>query len=189
MSVHERVPTDRDVLRAAALRLTTGVSVLTVADGDVVHGATVSSVSLVSRNPMLICAGLRQGSALSVLARQSGWFAVNVLSERQALVADWFASSDRPSGEGQFALVGWNRHEDTGIPLLHNALAALICRVDQCVPAGDHDLLLGEIVEGSAGVGGPLINFEGALYGTEFRGVTRRRSWRAVATTTATNLD
>ncbi|HEX5116766.1 MAG TPA: flavin reductase family protein [Pseudonocardiaceae bacterium] len=183
--VRSGTPVEQDAVR----RLTTGVTVLTVADGQSVHGATVSAVSLVARDPLIVCAGLRTGSVLSGLALDSGRFAVNVLSERQALVADWFANPARPGGREQFALVGWRQHPETGIPLLDNTLAVLLCRVHRHVPAGDHELLLGEVDEATVGVGSPLVSFDGALYGAEFRDVARHRGWRNVTTVATTTLD
>ncbi|HEX4721322.1 MAG TPA: flavin reductase family protein [Pseudonocardiaceae bacterium] len=177
-------------LKGAARRLTTGVSVLTSAHDGRVHGATVSSASVLSAQPpLMVCAFLRRGSALTELALGSGRFAMNVLSGRQALLADWFANPDRPKGVRQFDLIGWDADPSTGVPLLRDALAQLVCRLADLVPAGDHDLLLAEVVAGAVGVGNPLVTFDGGLHDVEFHGVTRRRGWRAGAGPSTTTLD
>jgi flavin reductase (DIM6/NTAB) family NADH-FMN oxidoreductase RutF len=177
-------------LTGAARRLTTGVSVVTAMHEGQLHGATVSSVSVLRpQPPLMVCAFLRRGSVLTGLASADGRFAVNVLSGRQALLADWFANPDRPRGIRQFDLIGWHADPETGLPLLRDALAHLVCRVADVVAAGDHDLLLAEVLSGAVGVGNPLVTFDGGLHDVEFRGVTRRRGWRATTGPSATTLD
>ena len=107
MTVGARPAADDTAELNAALRLTTGVTVLTAGLGCRMHGSTASSVGLLTRTPPTIGVGLRQGSALAGLASEEGWFAVNVLSGRQALGADWFANPERPRGRAQFDLVDW----------------------------------------------------------------------------------
>jgi flavin reductase (DIM6/NTAB) family NADH-FMN oxidoreductase RutF len=193
MSIDERLGSYPDgrtrALRTAVGRLTTGVTVLTVKHQDMLHGTTVSAASLISRTPLIVSAGLRNGSKLTRLALASGRFAVNVLSERQVLVADWFANPERPPGGEQFTLIDWEPDSNTGLPLLRNALSYLICRVYDQVGAGDHELLLGEVIDGTTGVGGPLVSFAGALHGAEFRNVIRGRGTRGTTSACTTTLD
>lgn len=166
-------------LRDIARRLTTGVAVLTVLHDGIAHGATVSATSVISQRPLTLCASLRRGSLLAQLACERGQFAVNVLSSRQALVADWFANPRRPSGLRQFDLVGWERDTETGALLLRHALAHLSCRLMDHLPIGaDDKLLIAVVVAGRVGVGGPLVNFNGQLHGADFQDVVRRRSWQ-----------
>lgn len=179
---------DDRLRRAAVRRLATGVTVLTAVHGDRVHGTTASAVTAVSRDPLLICVCLRTGSAFAELAAQAGRFAVNVLSDRQAPIADWFADPDRPAGYGQFAPVDWEPDPDSGAPLLRGAVAWLDCRPTATYPGGDHSILLAEVLCGSAGVGGPLLGFDSRLHGVELRDVARRRA-PATAAAGITTLD
>src|SRR5207245_9308375 len=86
------------VLRRAVRRLATGVAVLTIWHGDVVHGTTVSSVAAISRDPLLIGVCLRGESGLTEVFGEARRFAVNVLSTRQSALAGWFADPARPRG-------------------------------------------------------------------------------------------
>lgn len=175
-------PTRSSDAVAAACLLTSGVSVLTAAHDGVVHGATVSSASLFSRNPPAVCAALRSGSLLTKLALESGRFMVNVLSERQALLAEWFANPRRPTGIEQFAFVAWEPNMSTGIPSLRDTLATFTCRVSERIQLADHDLLLAAVAEGSIGVGRPLVSFGNTLCGAEFHDIARRRPGAPITT-------
>ncbi|GHE15585.1 flavin reductase family protein [Streptomyces alanosinicus] len=173
------------LLRGTSRLLVTGVAVLTAAHEDLAHGATVSTASVLSQNPLRLGVSLRRGSLMTQVVERSGRFAVNVLSSRQALLADWFANPRRPSGAAQFGLVRTRTDEDTGIPLLREALACFLCELTERVPLGTgDDLLVAEIREASAGTGRPLINFGGDLHDVEFHRVRRRQGWRTETTTT-----
>jgi flavin reductase (DIM6/NTAB) family NADH-FMN oxidoreductase RutF len=180
--------TDDDQLFRAVYRLTTGVTVLTAVHGDRAHGTTASAVFAVSREPLLIGVCLRTGSAFAELAAQAGRFAVNVLSGRQAAIADWFADKDRPAGYGQFAPVDWDPDPASGAPLLRGAVAWLDCRLTADHPGGDHRILLAEVLGGESAPGLPLIGFDSRLHNVELRDVARRRA-PATAVAGITTLD
>ncbi|MFI1075608.1 flavin reductase family protein [Streptomyces puniciscabiei] len=173
------------LLRGVSRLLPTGVAVLTAVDQGMVHGATVSTAGVLSQRPLRLGVSLRNGSLMTRIIERSGWFAVNVLSSRQALLADWFANPQRPSGTEQFELIRTRLDDGTGIPLLQDALAHFVCRLSDQLPLGSSDdLLVAEIDHARAGAGRPLINFGGELHDVEFHGVRRRQGWRADATTT-----
>lgn len=146
--------------------LASGVAVLTVRSGDRVHGTTVSTLTSVSRQPLIIGVCLRPGSAMAELARTEGRFAANVLSGDQLALARWFANSARPEGAAQFDEVDWTPGSlcAGGAPLLGGAVAQLSCRLSSCVPVGDHEVLLGLVTEATANGGEPLLSYAGALH-------------------------
>jgi flavin reductase (DIM6/NTAB) family NADH-FMN oxidoreductase RutF len=150
-------------LRQAVRRLTTGVAVLTVWHGDLVQGSTVSSVAAISRDPLLIGVGLRAESSLTEVFGAARRFAVNVLSTRQAALAGWFANPARPPGLAQFDQLDWEPDAFSGAPWISGSLASIGCRLTATIPAGDHNLLLGEVVTARAGEGVPLLHFTGRL--------------------------
>ncbi|MCI3935081.1 flavin reductase family protein [Streptomyces sp. AN091965] len=168
--------TDEQRLRGVTRRLPTGVAVLTARDGDAAHGATVSTVSVLTQRPLRIGASLRRGSYLATLIRRCDAFAVNVLSSGQSAVADWFANPERPRGLRQFAYVPWAAHPTGGMPILGDALAHFTCRPADLLPLGaSDDLLVADVVEGQGRTGRPLLNFGGDLYDIELRDVLRVR--------------
>ncbi|MFF4226600.1 flavin reductase family protein [Streptomyces sp. L500] len=168
------------LIRDVSRRLVTGVAVLTVAHQDTVHAATVSTACVVSQRPLTMSFSLRRESLMTSLISQSRQFVVNVLTGRQALLADWFANPQRPSGHRQFDLIKWEADPTSGAPVLQDCLARLTCRLTDQIKVGDADtLLIATATDAQAGPGRPLVNFAGHLHDVEFRDVVRRQGWRA----------
>lgn len=157
-------PTDLNVRHQAVRRFTTGVAVLTLWHGDVVQGTTVSSVTAVSRDPLLIGVCLRGESGLTGVLGEARRFAVNVLSTRQSPLAGWFADPARPRGLAQFDHLEWEPDAFSGAPWISGSLASIGCHLTATVPAGDHNLLLGEVVTARTDEGAPLLHFTGRLH-------------------------
>jgi flavin reductase len=161
------------MLRQAARRLATGVAVLTVWHGDVVHGTTVSSVAAMSREPLLLGVCLREASRITQAIGEARRFAVNVLCTRQSGLAGWFADPARPPGLAQFDHLEWEPDAFSGAPWISGSLASLGCHLTATVPAGDHKLLLGKVVTARNGEGGPLLHFAGQLHDGMLRALPR----------------
>ncbi|MGH8658311.1 MAG: flavin reductase family protein [Gammaproteobacteria bacterium] len=53
----------------------------------------------------------------------------------------------QPAGANKLAGMSWCR-KATGAPVLSNALAYFDCRLRDQVSAGDHDLVIGQVVDG-----------------------------------------
>jgi len=124
----------------------TGVTVVTVAcDDGSMHGTTVNSFSSVSLDPLLVLVCLDQASSGLGLIQRAGAFAVNVLSAEQRDLSRWFASRHRPAGPEMFDGVPFERGL-TGCPVLAGAAASFDCRLRHAHRAGDHLIVLGEVV-------------------------------------------
>ncbi|MGX1544227.1 flavin reductase family protein [Streptomyces adustus] len=147
----------------AVRRLATPVSVLTVSHEGRLHGTTASTTTLVSTRPLILGTSLRAGSVLGELAIAAGWFTVNVLGGGQAELARWFADGSRPPGAAQFDGFAWRPDPLTTAPLLEGTLAHYSCRGAGRIAVGDHEVLLGRVVESDTGSGDPLLSFAGGL--------------------------
>jgi len=124
----------------------TGVTVVTVASGDsTMYGVTVNSFSSVSLDPMLVLVCLSENSRGVGLIERAEAFAVNVLSAGQRDVARWFADPNRPAGSMMFDGVPFEAGV-TGCPVLPDATVSFECRLRQSHHAGDHLIVLGEVV-------------------------------------------
>ena len=135
------IPSD---FRAAMARFATGVTIVTTALDNAYFGLTVNAFCSVSLNPPLILVSLDLGSQTYASIRQSGVFAVNVLTQEQEPLALRFARKDLASKT--FDDIAIRTGETTGVPLFAEALARIECRVAHEYPGGDHALMLGEVV-------------------------------------------
>ncbi|MFY1701792.1 MULTISPECIES: flavin reductase family protein [Micromonospora] len=150
--------------RAAVRLIASGVAVLTLTVGGEMHGVTVSSLTAVSRDPLLVGICLNHRSAFLGLVKSRRLFAVSVLDATQADAARWFADPRRPRGRAQFDQIDWEGDRTSGAPLIGGAMAWMSCRLVTGVDAGDHELLLAEVLQGSAREGRPLLSFQGGLH-------------------------
>jgi flavin reductase (DIM6/NTAB) family NADH-FMN oxidoreductase RutF len=119
-----------------------GVCLLTVRDDLDDVGTTVSSVMSVSAQPPLVAVGLTGGGYPAEVLESVGRCALTVLGAQHAIVASRFAAHGRPSARHLLDAVSWSRAEGSGAIVLDDAPAALDCRLDSLVPAGDHVLAL-----------------------------------------------
>lgn len=147
-------------LRRAMGSFATGVAIVTCeVDGDV-HGATISSFTSVSLEPPLVLASLAKGSKACAYLRGRP-FTVNILTAQQRDHALHFAG--RPQDRLRAAF------ENADIaPSLKDCMAYVFCRPWRVYEAGDHDLILGEVVrvESSAElhVSEPLLFYRGGFW-------------------------
>lgn len=125
-------------------RLTQGVYVIGVADGATVNAFTAAWVMQVSFDPVLVALSINPHNASYAVLTRGRCFSVNVLGKHQLDLAARFG---RPSTADKLADVDWSPGP-TGAPLLSGALAWLDCRVGDRHPAGDHELVVGRVVDG-----------------------------------------
>lgn len=140
-----RAGSDSRTLRDAMGCFATGVTVVTAMGpaGDPV-GLTASSFTSVSLEPplLLVCIASNAGSADTL--RAASHFAVNVLQIGQQLTSNRFARK----GEDRFAATAWKPGE-TGAPVISGSLSAFECARQAVHEAGDHFILVGQVVRAS----------------------------------------
>jgi flavin reductase (DIM6/NTAB) family NADH-FMN oxidoreductase RutF len=152
MSIQELTPgtaagTVADGFRAAFGRFPAGVAVVSTvaADGRPV-GFTATSVASASMRPPLLSFNIGLTASSWPALSAAGHIGVSLLGAHQEAVARRFATS----GIDRFAGTGW-RLAEPGVPLLDDALAHLVCRVERRYPAGDHTLVLGLVLRAEPG--------------------------------------
>jgi flavin reductase (DIM6/NTAB) family NADH-FMN oxidoreductase RutF len=141
------MPLDADQFAAALRQYAAGVCLLTVQDDIDDVGTTVSSVMSVSVTPPLVAVGLTADGYPVEVLEEVGRCGLTVLGAQHAIVASRFASAGRPSARHLLESVPWTRAAGSGAILLDDGIAALDCRLDRLVPAGDHVLALLEVVD------------------------------------------
>jgi flavin reductase (DIM6/NTAB) family NADH-FMN oxidoreductase RutF len=127
-------------------RLTNGLYVVGVAHGEQRDGFTAAWVTQVSFDPLLVALSINPSHASFPILVAAGAFAVSILRHGQLELARHFGTQsgwvvDKLAGQRWQAAHG-------GAPVLLDALAYLECRVVGRHPAGDHELVLGQVVGG-----------------------------------------
>ena len=144
--------------RACVGEFATGVAVVTVAAGDGAAGMTLNSFVSVSLDPLMVLVSLAHGSRTLAAVEQVDLFAVSFLMRSQREVALRFA---RRGGVFPYYLV----EERDRCLFVRGALGQLACSVVSRVPAGDHDLVVGQVVALRREDGEPLVFHRGRLGG------------------------
>jgi 3-hydroxy-9,10-secoandrosta-1,3,5(10)-triene-9,17-dione monooxygenase reductase component len=144
--------------RAAMSAFTTGVAVITTAWDGGCHGMTANSLTSVSLDPCLLLVCPRRGSSTGEAIHQRMAFAVNLLANEQAEISRRFIGKlDERFKDLEVAF------DRLGLPLLPNCLAHFSCVVRDIHPAGDHDIVVGEVVDCRARDGEPLVYYRGGV--------------------------
>lgn len=150
-------------LRAAMARFATGVTVITsVVEGRPV-GTTASAVTSLSLDPPLVLVCLDRRSRTLAAVRTHGAFAVNVLAAHHEPLSNAFAISGNDDAWGEVATAPGA----TGSPLLGDAHVALDCTVEQITEGGDHEIVIGRVIDARHGAGdaAPLLYYGGRYAG------------------------
>jgi flavin reductase (DIM6/NTAB) family NADH-FMN oxidoreductase RutF len=137
---------------------TTGVVVVTARTPDGRPcGLTANSVASVSLDPLLVLVCVDREAASHACIVDGGAFALSILEGGHEALARRFSADDRST---RFEDVDY-RVEVTGSPVLADALAWLDCRIRDVHAAGDHSIVVGEVVGCDARAGDPLVFFRG----------------------------
>lgn len=151
--------------RATLGLFATGVTVVTTAYEDILHGMTANAVASVSLDPLLVLVCVDRRAGMHDLMARSGVFAVTVLAHDQEELSRYFASPRRPAGTDQFSGVPWAPGPATTSPVLTDGLGYVDCRVTQVHDGGDHSIFLGEVLElGRLDGSEPLVWFAGSYH-------------------------
>jgi len=145
--------------RAALGCWASGVTIVTSAAGDRIHGMTVSAFTSVSLDPPLVLVCADKSSNTLAVIEEGRVFAVHVLGSGQDALSNRFAS--KKEEHRRFEGLSY-RAGKTGAPVLDDAIAVLECRVDAAHDAGDHVIYVGRVEAAEVREGGPLLYFQGA---------------------------
>jgi flavin reductase (DIM6/NTAB) family NADH-FMN oxidoreductase RutF len=105
---------------------------------------TANAVASVSMEPMLVLACVEIDARFHDAVTESGTWGVSVLAADQRPTADWLATRGRPL-HGQLDRIPHLRGK-TGVALLEGALATIECQTTHIHAAGDHSIVVGEVV-------------------------------------------
>jgi 3-hydroxy-9,10-secoandrosta-1,3,5(10)-triene-9,17-dione monooxygenase reductase component len=146
----------------------TGVTIVSgIEDGRPV-GFTCQSFMSVSIDPPFVAVAPARTSTSWPRIAAAGSFCVNVLADHQSEVGQRFAIS----GGDKFQGVSWHPGPATGSPVIEGGLAWVDCRLELVHDAGDHELIIGRVLDLGVGAsdGSPLL-----YYRSKFATVAGRR--------------
>ncbi len=140
-------------LRNALGCFATGITVITALDREQrPMGMTVNSFASVSLEPPLISWCLAKDCHAYDSYMTAEHFAVNILSDQQEDLSQLFASPL----EDKFAQTDW-QPGIYNLPLLTGCIAHIECKREQDYPAGDHSILIGQVLNFDYNNQSPLI--------------------------------
>jgi 3-hydroxy-9,10-secoandrosta-1,3,5(10)-triene-9,17-dione monooxygenase reductase component len=151
---------DGRALRDAFGSFATGVTIVTTSGpGGVDIGLTANSFSSVSLDPPMVLWSLARTSLNMDAFRDSGHFAVHILSADQETLSTRFASKAIDRFEGLTLDRG-----PGNIPMLQDCMARFTCKLAYQYEGGDHVIFVGETVDFGHSARKPLV-FHGGRYG------------------------
>lgn len=149
----------REDFLAAMARLASGVSVVAVARGRHQVAATLTSLVSVSLDPPMVLFCVHTDARLRDALDDAETWAVSVLAADGAPDADWLATPGRPQVD-QLGHVPHRLGAVSGAALLERAQSWLECRTAWVRTAGDHDVVVGEVLTATVAPrdGGALVH-------------------------------
>ncbi len=147
----ERRRRERDeALKEALSRWASGVSIVAVRDDGKVHALTVSAFIPVSLEPPSVLISLGPNASALPYLDPGTTFTINLLTMSQKGLASRFADTF-PVGPSPFAA--------QGPPVIPDALASLVCTVDEMLRRGDHTLVIGRVEAAETGPEEPALTY------------------------------
>lgn len=156
------VSIDATNFRHVMRKFATGVTALTVRDGEIIHGMTANAFASVSLSPTLVLVCIEKGNTTHDFVSRAGNFAMNILSAEQEILAKRFAKQIAAPTD-PFADVAYHSAA-TGAPILDDCVVYVDCRVVATHDAGDHTIFVGRVDDagyGSARDRAPLLWLDG----------------------------
>ena len=157
---------DPDVYRAAIGRLPQGVVVVAVRWHGTDYAMTASAVASVSLEPPMLLFCVHADARVREALDDVDVWTMSVLSATAGPVADWLASPGRPA-VGQLARVPCTAAPRSGAAWIDDAAAWFECRTGAIHRAGDHDIVVGVVLEAREGepAAGGLVHLRGRTRG------------------------
>ncbi len=128
-------------------KVPSGIFVVTTKDGSKEAVLLASWVQQASFEPPKLTMAVHRDRLINQMLKDNQPFAIHILGKDQKKLFQRFSKSIGPHEKpfnGLEVIQG-----STGVPILKEAMAVIECRVKGRVPAGDHDLIIADIVDGS----------------------------------------
>lgn len=128
-------------LRRAMVHWASGLAVITTSDGGTLAGLVSNSFTSISLDPPLVSWAVDRASSSFEIWNRTDNYAVHILSESHRDLVQRFVAK----GTDKFAGLAWESGV-LGSPIVADDVPRVECRLWQRVGAGDHVILIGEVV-------------------------------------------
>lgn len=120
----------------------TGVTVITVQQGDLMHGMTANAFTSLSLDPPMVLFCVGKTARMARLLEGADGFAINILAADQEELSRHFAGrKDQPESAIELLRRG------PVAPLVPGSLGSISCTIEAMHGGGDHWIVVGHVVE------------------------------------------
>ena len=153
-------PVSSDTYRAVMRHLPTGVAAVCSTDPvtGAQNGMIVGTFASLSMEPSLVTFSVMHSSTSWPKISEAATFSVSLLAEDQQQVCRALSAK----GADKLSSVGWSESV-WGTPHISGSLAWFDCRIEQQFTAGDHVVVIANVLDMTPGEGAPLI-FHGGRF-------------------------
>lgn len=151
-----------EALKKAMRQLPFPVAIATTAIGKEKRGITIGSFTSLSLDPPLISFNIDRQAQIHDLIMRATHFVVHLPQKKHCGLCDHFASPGQ-SSEEQFAEIK-HRRNGYGSPILEKIPTAIQCRSYEHFEAGDHTIIVGEVIEINQRSEEPVILYHDRAY-------------------------
>ncbi|MEO0369266.1 MAG: flavin reductase family protein [Pseudomonadota bacterium] len=152
---------ERDQFISAMRRVASSVTVVTTDGPAGRHGATVSAFCSVSADPPMVLVCLNANSKMAETVKHNRRFNINILPLDGLDLAARFCGSQDHLVSNRFDNIDTL---DAEVPAFPGA-TVLSCNIDQSIPSGSHQIMMGLVTETRESNAAPLTYFDGAYHG------------------------
>src|SRR5690606_33056649 len=132
---------DPTTFRRLMGQFATGVTVITVQRGDLMHGMTANTFTSLSLDPPLVLFCVGRSARMAGLLDGADGFAINILATDQEEVSRHFAGRNFEIGSGVELL-----QQGPVAPLVPGCLGSLSCTIEEMHEGGDHWIVVGRVI-------------------------------------------
>jgi len=133
---------DEQTLRQVAAAFATGVTVISTQKEDgSLHGMTANSFLSVSLDPPIVAFSVQSEGTMMDYIDVGSQIGISILTENQIQISQLFAGDSNLDIE-----VNWHQHQ-TGVCTIQDCLAWYVTEVHQMILAGDHHIILCNIID------------------------------------------
>lgn len=152
--------TERKAFIDAMRSVASSVTVVTTDGNEGRYGATVSAFCSVSADPPTILVCLNEGSRITQHVIANRKLNINVLPQNADHIAQRFAGAHDHEIKDRFDNIPLNTDD---VPSIRGA-TVLSCEIDQIIPSGSHQIVIGKVKSVAKANNHPLTYYDGAYH-------------------------